>query len=74
MKLLGSCTTTTDTDAMLLAGGWLALLAGRLVAQLREGGCDDPLSEPLMLAAVLSDLFTLAGTVPPAEIRERVGA
>ena len=64
--------TTTTTDADCLGAGWLASLAGRLVAGMREEGIADPLSEPLTLAATLYDLFTLAGAAVPSAIRERV--
>ena len=65
-------TITTNTDADCLGAGWLASLAGRLVAGMREEGIADPLSEPLTLAATLYDLFTLAGAAVPSAIRERV--
>lgn len=57
----------------LLSGGWLARVAGRLVDDMKGAGIEDPLGEPLTLAAVLHDLFTLAGSQAPADIRERIG-
>src|SRR5688572_749326 len=57
-----------------LGAGWLARICDRLVAEMEGAGIDDPMSEPLTLAAVLHDLFTLAGSPVPAPIRERIGA
>ena len=66
--------TPTITEVDMLSGGWLAILAGRLVAEMEGAGIEDPLGAPLTLAAVLHDLFTLSGSQVPAPIRERMGA
>jgi len=60
-------------DTTLLAGGWLAHVAGRLVATMRADGIDEPLAQPVTLAAVLYDLFTLAGAPVPTEIQNHIG-
>lgn len=44
-----------------------------LIGNLADAGAEDPLSERLLLAAVLADLFAAAGCEPPAWITERVG-
>jgi hypothetical protein len=52
---------------------WLAHLASRLVEMLRAEGITDPLSERLTLAAVLADLFALAGVAMPADVAAHIG-
>ena len=66
-------TQSIDTDHGLLAGGWLARIAGQLVADMQAEGIVDPLGEPLTLVAVLHDLFTIAGAPVPAEIQHHIG-
>lgn len=39
-----------------------------VVADLRAEGVDDPLREPITLAAVLNDICRNIGTEPPSEI------
>ena len=65
--------TAIPTDAMLLADGWLNRISDRLIATLREDGIENPLAEPVTLAAVLFDLYTLAGAPVPTEIEQHVG-
>jgi hypothetical protein len=52
---------------------WLESLADRLVASMQAEGIADPLAAPVTLAAVLSDLFTIAGADVPLAITERIG-
>jgi len=63
----------TITDHELLAGGWLAHISRRLIGTMQDEGVDDPLSEPVTLAAVLADLFVLAGAPVPTEIQHHIG-
>ncbi len=63
----------TITDHELLAGGWLAHISRRLIATMQDEGVDDPLSAPVTLAAVLHDLFSLAGASVPTEIQAYIG-
>ena len=66
-------TQSIEADHALLAGSWLARITGQLLADLQAEGIVDPLGEPVTLAAVLHDLFTLAGAPVPRDIRERIG-
>lgn len=52
---------------------WLEALTDRLVAVMQADGVPDPLAAPVTLAAVLADLFTLAGAEVPAAITQRLG-
>ena len=65
--------TPIPTDAMLLADGWLNRISDRLIATLRKGGVENPLSEPFTLAAILADIFALAGAPVPTEIQQHIG-
>ena len=48
----------------------LAQLVDDYLAELQDGGVDDPLGTQLTVAAVLADLFTLADEPVPSAIEE----
>ena len=50
----------------------LTQLVTDYLAELQDGGVDDPLGTQLTVAAVLADLLTLAGEPLPAEIAARL--
>ena len=47
----------------------LEALSSRYVAMLEGAGVPDPLLQPLTVAAVLADLFTLAGMPMPTDVQ-----
>lgn len=64
---------TPNALDVLARAAWLVAAAGQIVADLREDGSPDPLAERLTLAAVLADLFRLAGLPVEREITELLG-
>lgn len=64
---------TESRPTMIASGACLATLAGRLVAEMEAACVPEPLSQPVTVAAVLSDLFRLAGLSVPRDIADRIG-
>ncbi len=60
-------------DAKTLAAGWLAVVVDRLVCELEDAGIVEPLAEPIMLAAVVADLFRLVEAPVPTSVAALVG-
>ncbi len=48
----------------------LTQLVTDYLAELQDGGVDDPLGTQLTVAAVLADLFSIAGEPTPSAIEE----
>jgi hypothetical protein len=54
-------------------GTLLTALMDRLISDLLAEGIADPLSERLMLACTLADVFHLAGVAAPPSVSARLG-
>lgn len=46
---------------------------GSIVAEMRAEGIEAPLTQPVTLAAVMSDICRIVGVEPPAEVTDLIG-